>query len=62
MSPYRPPNLPSQMRLKLKPDHKGYIGRQCPAHGCRKYFKVKTTTGSLTRSCTGVIYNQVQES
>ena len=29
-----------------------YIGRQCPARGCKKYFKVKTSTGSLTRTCT----------
>jgi len=33
------------MTVTLEPDKKGFIGRECPAPACLKYFKVKPGTG-----------------
>jgi hypothetical protein len=37
--------LPDEISVTLKRDADGYIGRECPARGCRRYFKVTPGTG-----------------
>ncbi|MBI2165985.1 MAG: hypothetical protein HYU29_06235 [Chloroflexi bacterium] len=34
--------------VTLPPDEKGMVGRQCPSHKCRQYFKLKPGTGLHT--------------
>jgi hypothetical protein len=37
--------LNSEPIVLFPPDDKGYVGRQCPADQCKRYFKVKPGTG-----------------
>jgi hypothetical protein len=37
------------LEIPIRPDAKGFIGRQCPNPSCNRYFKVKFGTGLPTR-------------
>jgi len=51
MSRNRLPNFPKQVAVSLKPDDDGYVGRECPAPECEKYFKVTLGTGLHVEDC-----------
>ena len=40
-----------EIRVTLKPDDKGMIGRECPDRDCGRYFKLKLGTGIPTDTC-----------
>jgi hypothetical protein len=37
--------LSNQIRVAIKPDEEGYIGRECPVESCLGYFKIMPGTG-----------------
>jgi len=37
--------LGSQIKVPIRPDKDGYIGRECPERKCREYFKITLGTG-----------------
>jgi hypothetical protein len=38
-------DLPNRFNIPIKPDKDGYLGRECPAKGCKGYFKITPGTG-----------------
>lgn len=37
--------LPSEIRIPLRADGDGWLGRECPHEGCKRYFKITPGTG-----------------
>jgi hypothetical protein len=38
-------SLGNQIKVPIRPDKDGYIGRECPERKCREYFKITLGTG-----------------
>jgi hypothetical protein len=41
-------NLRNQIKVPIRPDKHGYLGRECPNPKCREYFKITPGTGITT--------------